>query len=94
MRKVTLHYIGQLKAAAGVAEEALDLPEDGTLRAVVDEICTSHGEAMREQLIGRDGNPTDSVVFLVDGRQSSDFDAPLPSGSGVTVIALSPMIGG
>jgi molybdopterin converting factor small subunit len=78
---VTVRYFAAARAAAGVAEERLDV---ATLAALVDHAGAGHGERLRTVL--------GAASFLVDGTAWHDRDAALPPGA--TVDVLPPFAGG
>ncbi|MGE5829382.1 MAG: MoaD/ThiS family protein [Micromonosporaceae bacterium] len=78
---VTVRYFAAARAAAGVAEERLDVP---TLTALVDQAGAGHGSRLRTVLA--------AASFLVDGTAWHDRDAALPPDA--TVDVLPPFAGG
>ena len=86
-KSVTVHYWASAKAAAGVAEEVVELPADATLAELTDAVRQRHGADL------------DRVIavcsVLVDGVQAGTAQpesVTLPDGA--TVEFLPPFAGG
>ena len=79
---VTVRYFAGARAAAGVAEEAVEAT--GTLGDLVADLESRHGQGLAKILV--------AASFLVDGAPWHDRSAPLPGG--VTVDVLPPFAGG
>jgi sulfur-carrier protein len=78
---VTVRYFAAARAAAGVAEERLDVP---TLAALVDRAGAGRDARLRTVLA--------AASFLVDGTAWHDRNAALPPGA--TIDVLPPFAGG
>jgi molybdopterin converting factor small subunit len=91
--KIRVRYFGQIKNAAGVAEEEITLPESCSARALVMTLAERHGDPLKNHLLGSDGAPRPSVLLSVgDQMVRPNESAALKDGAVVTV--LTPIAGG
>lgn len=81
---VHVRYFAGAKAAAGVAQESLQLPDGVTVRDVLAALVTRHGEPLERVLA--------ASSFLVDGVAVRDRELPLVAG--VELDVLPPFAGG
>jgi molybdopterin converting factor small subunit len=88
---VEVSYTAQLRQAAGVASEAVDLDGPGTLRHLVERLGQRHGEALRRLVLDPAGSLQPTVLVFVGDAQVRG-DAPLKEGDRVTL--MSPIAGG
>ncbi|WP_169735374.1 MoaD/ThiS family protein [Actinokineospora inagensis] len=84
MGLVTVRYFAGARAAAGVHEEKVDLPEAGTVRDVLTTIEHLHGEALTRVL--------SAASFLLDGIAVRNFAIRPLDGAALDV--LPPFAGG
>jgi molybdopterin converting factor small subunit len=90
---VNVTYIAQLKQAAGVAAESVDVPPRSSVRALILLVAERHGEALRRLLLDASGAIQSTILlFLNNGQVMVDEDTILKDGDEVTL--LSPMAGG
>lgn len=89
--RITVYYLAQLRRAAGVASETLELADGGTLEALLDELARRHGEPMRRHLLGTEGAPNRALLFFV-GDEPAAPARTLRDGEAITILA--PMAGG
>lgn len=89
---LTIEYTAQLRRAAGVACETIELRPGDTLRDVALRIAQRHGDDLRRQLIAADGMLQRSVLVFVGSEHVTDFGAPLNDGQTITFSA--PISGG
>jgi len=80
---VTVRYFAAAKAAAGVDEEQLPLPEPPTLAALLDTVRAAHGDAVTAVLA--------RCSYLVDEVAARDGSMLAP---GAKVDILPPFAGG
>ncbi len=80
---VTVRYFAAAKAAAGVDEEQLPLPEPPTLAALLDTVRAAHGDAVTAVLA--------RCSYLVDEVAARDGSMLAP---GAEVDILPPFAGG
>jgi molybdopterin converting factor small subunit len=91
--KITVHYLAQVRQAAGRATEQIELDRIGTLREIVVEAARRGGEPLRRLLLDGRGEPHPALLLFVgDNQVSAEQLVALRDGDVVTV--LSPMAGG
>jgi molybdopterin converting factor small subunit len=91
--RVTVHYSGQARAAAGRASESVELEDAPALGPLLVTLAARHGERLRRLLLDADGRPHASLLVAVDGVQArSDATTPLRDGAQITL--LPPIAGG
>ncbi|SES08330.1 Molybdopterin converting factor, small subunit [Actinokineospora terrae] len=79
-----MRYFAGARAAAGVHEEKVQLPDDSTVQDALSALALRHGSALARVLL--------AASFLVDGVAVRDRSAALPDGIGLDV--LPPFAGG
>jgi molybdopterin converting factor small subunit len=91
--KVTIHYMAQLKEAAGTAWEHLELDGPCKVAELVRRLADRHGDSLRRLLFDATGaiQPT-NLFFLGDSQVQPSDAVQLKDGDVVTV--LSPIAGG
>src|SRR5688572_4358463 len=90
---LTVEYTAQLRRAAGVATETIDLPAGGTLLQLARALADRHGEELRRLLFNGDGRLQRSIlVFVGEEQVAPSADTPLANDQTVTFAA--PISGG
>ena len=90
---IQIEYVAQMKDAAGVANERLDLTAPATVQDAIREIARSHGGRLAELLLGADGAlPPSALVFVGDEQAEWAEARELRDGERLTVLA--PFAGG
>ena len=90
---LTIEYTAQLRRAAGVASEKLELARGGTLQDIAQQAADRHGEELRKLLLDEHGRLQRSLlVFVGDEQRATDSSVPLTDGQTVTFAA--PISGG
>ena len=89
--RVTVHYLAQIKRAAGVGSETLDVPEGATLHEFLTALAKRHDESFHALLLDDAGRPRRTLLYFV-GDTHAPLDAPLCDGAAVSILA--PMSGG
>jgi molybdopterin converting factor small subunit len=85
--------MAQLRTAAGVAAETVDVAGPCTSSELAAQLAARHGEALRRLLVGADGRISPFVlVFVGDSQVRPDERLPLTEGAVITL--LSPVAGG
>ncbi|RKT52309.1 MoaD/ThiS family protein [Saccharothrix australiensis] len=84
MVRLTVRYFAGARAAAGVADEDVELPGAPTVAQVLDAVRARHGDGLARVLA--------ACSFLVDGVAVRDHGVAVPSGAQVDV--LPPFAGG
>ena len=91
MTRVTVHYLAQIKRAAGCTVEAVETPAGPTLRDVLRMLTDRHDVTFRAMLLDDAGEPRKSLLFFV-GDEHAEMSRPLHDGDAITILA--PMSGG
>ena len=89
--QVTVHYLAQLKRAAGVAGETVALAPGCNLTQLVVQLAANHADAFRTMVLDAGGHPQRALLYAV-GDAQADLDRVLCDGDIVTI--LTPMAGG
>jgi molybdopterin converting factor small subunit len=89
--QVTVHYLAQIKRAAGCSSESMEMPVDSTLREVLRALADRHGHTFRAMLLDDASEPRMSLLFFV-GDEHAEPSRLLHDGDEVAILA--PMAGG
>jgi molybdopterin converting factor small subunit len=89
--RITIHYMTQIKRAAGRSSDEIDVPAATTLRDALRSVAERHGPDFRGMLLDDAAEPRRSLLFFV-GDEHADIGRPLREGDAVTILA--PMAGG
>ncbi len=91
---VTVEYAAQVKQAAGVGSESIELATPCTLAELARQVAKRHGEPLSGILLDGAGAPRRSIlVFLGEDQVRWDDDSTLVR-DGDIVTLLSPVSGG
>jgi molybdopterin converting factor small subunit len=91
--KVTVEYAAQVKKAAGIASEDVEVSEQTTAQDVVRQVARAHGGGLSDLILNGDGNLHPSILLFVgDDQITWDLPASLVDRDVVTI--LSPVSGG
>lgn len=82
--RLTVRYFAGARAAAGVPEESVELPDTPTVAVVLDAVRARHGEGLARVLA--------ACSFLLDGVAVRDRGARVAHGARLDV--LPPFAGG
>ena len=88
---VTVHYMAQIKRAAGCANEKVETAEAVTLRTFLQSVAARRGAEFRALLLDDADEPRKSLLFFV-GDDHADLGLVLRDGDALTILA--PMAGG
>ncbi len=88
---MTVHYMAQIKRAAGRSTEPVEMGVGSNLTDLVLQIAERHGGAVRTMLLDESATPRKSLLYFV-GEEHADLSRPLHDGDAVTLLA--PMAGG
>jgi hypothetical protein len=94
MINVAMHYVGAFSRLVGIQDEHYVLPGSATLRDLIGAIHARHEALAPGTFVAGDGTFSPLVVFMVQGSACRRQDAPLGSGTEVSVMALTPTVGG
>lgn len=85
--------MAQLRQAAGVAVEHLELDDAATVRELVQRISSRAAEPLCNMLLDGEGKPRSTILMFVEDRHvATQDDVPLRDGQTVTL--MSPISGG
>ncbi len=93
MINITVEYWGQLKLAASVRSENVEVEETSSLRDLIELLASRHGEPLRGLLLDGDGKPRVTNVVSI-GERMVQWNAPPRLKDGDVVAILSPISGG
>jgi molybdopterin converting factor small subunit len=91
MMRVTIHYMAQIKRAAGCASENVEVAADSTLCDALRALADRHGAAFRAMLLDDTGEPRRSLLFFV-GDEHAEPARLVRDGDAIAILA--PMAGG
>src|SRR4051794_21931986 len=89
--RVTIHYMAQIKRAAGCSSEEIEIAEPMTLRAFLQTLGQRRDPSFRALLLDDANEPRKSLLFFV-GDEHAALQQPLKDGDAITILA--PMAGG
>jgi molybdopterin converting factor small subunit len=89
--QVTVHYVAQLRRAAGCATERVNVDAGATVATLLGRLGANHGDPVRTLLVGADGMPHPSLLVFV-GEHPAEASQTLREGDEITI--LTPMAGG
>ena len=85
---IKVQYTTQLKAAIGVAEEAIELSDGSTLADLVQTLSVRHEQPFRQLVLSGSGQLLPSILLCVDDEQVEASDGRgLADGSVVTFLS-------
>lgn len=91
--RIRLEYVAQIRDAAGVSGEAVDLPVAATVSDLFRVAAQTRGERLGSLLLDASGAPRATVLVFV-GDNQVDAEAPEPLHEGDVVTLMSPLAGG
>ena len=89
--RVTVHYLAQIKRAAGCSFEHVESHDGATLRELLRTLAERHDSPFRSLLLDDVGEPRRSLLFFV-GDQHVEVSRSLNDGDALLILA--PMSGG
>lgn len=90
---VTVEYTSQLKRAAGVSAESVEVPDDCTLEELFRLVSVRHGDDVRRLLFDAQGRFQESILLFI-GDQQVHWQPSLELSEGQVVTLVSPISGG
>ena len=90
---ITVEYAAQVKKAAGIAAETLDVPDATTAQGIVRQVADAHGAALSELILDAEGRLHPSILMFVGDDQIA-WDTALTLQNSDVVTILSPVSGG
>jgi molybdopterin converting factor small subunit len=91
--QVTIEYAAQVKRAAGVASESVDVDAACSVQDLLAQVATDRGDALKNILFDGDGVLHPSILLFV-GNSQIHWDTPLKLNDRDVVTVLSPISGG
>lgn len=91
--RVRISYFAQVRQAAGVESEKLELPAGADLAAVLAAAAARHGEAFRGLVLDESGAARPSLLVLVNGVPAARAGGAALA-DGAEVALLSAVAGG
>lgn len=91
--KIIVEYTAQVKKAAGLGREELEVPEETTLQELVKEVAEKHGPALKTILFPDSIELHPSILLFVSNEQVL-WDEPRSLQAQNVVTILSPISGG
>ena len=91
--RITVQYTAQIKQAAGIASEAIDVSEPCTVQDVISRVAQAHGEPLKGLLLNPDGLVQRSILLFV-GDDQVRCHKPVKLNDQDVVTILSPISGG
>ncbi|MCI0376459.1 MAG: MoaD/ThiS family protein [Gemmataceae bacterium] len=88
---ITVHYLAQLKQAAGMPSEVIDVPEGCSVHALLKQLMERRAHTLRALVCDSAGLPHPALLVFV-GDDQVEPNQVLRDGDHVTV--LTPMAGG
>ena len=90
---VAVEYVAQMRAAAGVASENLQLGASGSVQDAIRAVASRHGGRLAELLLDEAGVLQPSAIVFV-GDTQVDWQRPCALADGARVTILAPLAGG
>ncbi len=91
--EVTVEYAAQIKRAAGVATETLEVAADCSLQELARQVAERHGERLSNLLLDEGGELQPSILVFV-GDEQVRWSVPRILSDRDVVTILSPISGG
>ncbi|MEM7234535.1 MAG: MoaD/ThiS family protein [Planctomycetota bacterium] len=90
---IRVKYWGQIKQAAGVADDDVDVDAPCTIRSVLDAVVAKRGDDVAKHLLDDSGSIRPSLLVVVDEEQiPPNSEKELEEGTTITL--LPPIAGG
>ncbi|MFN4257752.1 MAG: MoaD/ThiS family protein [Gemmataceae bacterium] len=90
---ITVHYMAQIREAAGVASETVQVSAPCTLERLLRHLAERHGPPFRQLVTGGESHPRPTLLFFLgDDQIRADTLAELPDNAVITI--MSPIAGG
>ncbi|MBS7650629.1 MAG: MoaD family protein [Candidatus Bathyarchaeia archaeon] len=93
--KVKLKYFAHLREIVGKFEETINLPEDATVKNLLEVLSETYGVAFRDYVYEKGGSePSPNLNFLLDGRNIMMLDGMETRLYDGCVFVIIPPVGG
>lgn len=90
---VVIHYLAQVKQAAGVASESVELDLGATVQQLVRRVVERHGASFQRLLLDGAGELHSSILLFV-GQTQVSWEPPQQLKDNDELTLLAPMAGG
>jgi molybdopterin converting factor small subunit len=90
---IRVEYVAQMKDAAGVPQEAFEVPADTSVPELLRAVAKRRGERLAGLLLDATGELRPSALVFV-GDEQFEADTPAALRDGGTVTIMSPLAGG
>ena len=91
--QITVEYTAQVKRAAGVAGESIDVDSDCSVQDLLKQIANRHGDPLAGLLLGDTGALSPSILLFVNDEQVR-WETPRLLHENDVLTILSPISGG
>ncbi len=91
--RVSVRYMAQLRTAAGVAVEAVEIDGACTASDLAARLAARHGDGLRRLLLGDDGRIGPAILVIIGDAQIVTSEL-LSLKDGDVITLLSPVAGG
>lgn len=91
--RIIFRYMGQLRQAAGISEEPVDVDAAASVATLLSRLAARHNDAFRRLLFDERDKVHASMLFFRNDEQV-EADAPQSFRDGDVVTAMAPMAGG
>ena len=88
--QIQVEYVAQVRTAAGVSTESLNVPDDATVQTLVAAACEQHEELVK--VLCGDAGALHPSILVFRGEEPCDAGSLLADGD--TITFLSPISGG
>jgi len=92
--QVTVEYAAQIKRAAGVARDVIELDGPCPVAEIARQVAAQGDESLAEILLDENGQPRPSILVFMGEEQVRWDDTSLRVEDGQTITLLSPVSGG
>ena len=92
--QVTVEYAAQIKRAAGVARDVIELDGPCQVAEIARKVASIRGDSLAEILLDENGQPRPSILVFLGDLQLRWDDATTRVEDGQTITLLSPVSGG
>ncbi len=91
--KLSVEYKTQVKTAAGVSCEQVELDEPCTLKCLISHLAEKHGDPLKKILLDSDGNLQQAILLFL-GERHLRWDDEVELTEGDTLTIFTPISGG
>ncbi len=87
---INIKYYGVIGALSGAKQEVIQIPENSTLKDLLEELTKTKNESFKERLFKNNEIESDIIILInnVDYRLLQDLNTPLKNNDTVTIISV------